>query len=196
MSKGNSLKNDGRDIGNYASRYPKDVQKRLRLEAAYVFLVFIIGNILLLLNYLGLFESFLNLSDDRAIIFRKVMYCGFSALIGGATFGLKYFYRVVARGEWNEDRIFWRIFSPWIGASLSIATAAIMIDDISASSSLAVVLGYIAGYFSDEVAGKLYDVANVLFISPKPPKHEEKNCPNCPFACVEKRGKCDGMDCK
>lgn len=93
-----------------------------------------------------------------------MVYCVASGLLGGSTFGMKYFYRVVARGFWNEDRVYWRIFSPWIAVALSIVMAAIMIKDVSSSSSLAITIGFLTGYFSDEAVSKMYDVACILFL--------------------------------
>ena len=55
-------------------------------------------------------------------------------------------------------------FSPLIAVSLSVVMSAIMIKDISASSSMAIMIGYLTGYFSDEAVSKMYDVACVLFL--------------------------------
>lgn len=165
MGKEGELPNDGRKKGQYETRYndPK-CQRKIKRDAIYIIFLLLLALSCMLLNFLGVFEKFLGLKDDVAIIFRKVSYCVIAGLLGGATFGMKYFYRVVARGLWNEDRVYWRMFSPLIAVSLSLIMAAIMIKDVSSSSSLAITIGFLSGYFSDEAVSKMYDVACVLFL--------------------------------
>ena len=159
------LPDDGRVRGDYETRYkdPKCKIKKKR-DAVYITSLLLLALICMLLNFLGIFENFFRLEGEKKIIFHKVMYCVISGLLGGATFGMKYFYRVVARGLWNEDRVYWRLFSPLIAISLSVVMAAIMVKDVSSSSALAISIGFLTGYFSDEAVSKMYDVACVLFL--------------------------------
>lgn len=164
-NKKDELPNDGREKGSYESRYKnKECQKKIKRDALYISILLALSLILIFLNFLNFFENILGLSGDKSIIFHKVVYCVTSGLLGGSTFGMKYFYRVVARGFWNEDRVYWRIFSPWIAVALSIVMAAIMIKDVSSSSALAITIGFLTGYFSDEAVSKMYDVACILFL--------------------------------
>ena len=164
-NKKDELPNDGREKGSYESRYKnKECQKKIKRDALYISILLVLSMILIFLNFLNFFENILGLSGDKSIIFHKVVYCVTSGLLGGSTFGMKYFYRVVARGFWNEDRVYWRIFSPWIAVALSIVMAAIMIKDVSSSSALAITIGFLTGYFSDEAVSKMYDVACILFL--------------------------------
>ena len=164
-NKKDELPNDGREKGSYESRYKnKECQKEIKRDALYISILLALSMILIFLNFLNFFENILGLSGDKSIIFHKVVYCVTSGLLGGSTFGMKYFYRVVARGFWNEDRVYWRIFSPWIAVALSIVMAAIMIKDVSSSSALAITIGFLTGYFSDEAVSKMYDVACILFL--------------------------------
>ncbi len=164
-NKNDELPNDGREKGSYESRYKnKECQKKIKRDALYISILLALSMILIFLNFLNFFENILGLSGDKSIIFHKVVYCVTSGLLGGSTFGMKYFYRVVARGFWNEDRVYWRIFSPWIAVALSIVMAAIMIKDVSSSSALAITIGFLTGYFSDEAVSKMYDVACILFL--------------------------------
>lgn len=165
MMKREQVATDGRVRGDYESRYlDKKIKIRIWIEAGYIMMLFIGALICLLCNFLGIFEHYFQLTGERAIIFHKVLYCVLSGLLGGVTFGMKYFYRVVARGLWNKDRVFWRLFSPMIAVSLSVVMSAIMVKDISSSSSMAITIGYLTGYFSDEAVSKMYDVACVLFL--------------------------------
>lgn len=164
-NKKDELPNDGREKGSYESRYKnKECQKKIKRDAIYSSVLLMLSMILIFMNFLNFFENILGLSGDKSIIFHKVVYCVASGLLGGSTFGMKYFYRVVARGFWNEDRVYWRIFSPWIAVALSIVMAAIMIKDVSSSSALAITIGFLTGYFSDEAVSKMYDVACILFL--------------------------------
>lgn len=180
MDKKDELPNDNREKGDYESRYKdKECQKKIKRDAYYISTLLAVSVICILLNFLNVFEIIFNLSGDKAVIFHKAMYCVTSGLLGGTTFGMKYFYRVVARGLWNEDRVYWRIFSPWIAVSLSIVMAAIMIKDVSASSAVAITIGFLTGYFSDEAVSKMYDVACVLFLKPdsgRERKEDEIDC--------------------
>lgn len=164
MRNDQELQSDGRERGSYQTRYPECYRKKIKGEAIYIS-VLLLGSILgIFFNYLGWFEKILHLENDKAIIFHKVAYCVCSGLMGGATFSIKYFYRVVARGYWNEDRRYWRIMSPWISIPLSVVMAAIMVKDVSSSSAFSVTIGFLTGYFSDEAVSKMYDVACVLFL--------------------------------
>src|SRR3546814_6990402 len=51
-------------------------------------------------------------STCQPMVFNRYSYLFFSGVLGGTLFGLKYLYKVVARGWWNEDRELWRFFSP------------------------------------------------------------------------------------
>lgn len=155
---------DGRRKLDYKTRYPeKECKKKIIRDAIYLVVLLIVGIVAMYLNFIGILVDFFNVSGYKAIIFTKVNYCIIAGLLGGTTFGIKYFYRVVARGWWNEDRVFWRFFSPIISIPISMVIASIMIDDVISSSSLAITIGFLTGYFSDEAVGKMYDVACALF---------------------------------
>lgn len=157
--------NDGRKKGDYKTRYTdKKCQFKIKRDAIYISVLLFLALLSILLNFLEVFEIILKLEGDKKIIFHKAMYCVTAGLLGGSTFGMKYFYRVVARGLWNEDRVYWRLFSPFIAVSLSVVMAAIMVKDVFSSSALAVSVGFLTGYFSDEAVSKMYDVACVLFL--------------------------------
>ncbi|HJA82090.1 MAG TPA: hypothetical protein H9776_10230 [Candidatus Mediterraneibacter intestinipullorum] len=165
MNNEENLSNDGRIKGEYKTRY-EDKRCRIKIirDAIYITFLMILALVCVFLNFLGVFEDFLGVQGDQKIVFHKVIYCVSSGLLGGSTFGMKYFYRVVARGLWNEDRVYWRFFSPFIAVSLSLVMAAIMVKAVLSSSSMAISIGFLTGYFSDEAVSKMYDVACVLFL--------------------------------
>lgn len=156
---------DGRDVGDYHTRYTDPrCREKIRRDAIIIFGYLCIALLIIFCNFLEVFEIWLGLAGEKKIIFHKVIYCVSAGLLGGATFGLKYFYRVVARGIWNEDRVYWRIFSPIIAVPLSLVMSAIMVKNVYSSSALAISIGFLTGYFSDEAVSKMYDVACVLFL--------------------------------
>lgn len=159
------LPNDGREKGDYKTRYTdKKCQCKIKRDAIYISFLLFLALVSMLLNFLEVFETVLKLEGEKRMIFHKAVYCVTAGLLGGSTFGMKYFYRVVARGLWNEDRVYWRIFSPFIAVSLSVVMAAIMVKDVFSSCTLAISIGFLTGYFSDEAVSKMYDVACVLFL--------------------------------
>ena len=161
------LPDDNRGLFESESRYKslraKKYQKR---EAIYLGIILFINMGLILLNYLDIayrLLSYLN-SDINYMICKKLIYCILFGLLGGITFDIKYFYRAVARGQWHEDRIFWRIFTPWVSIPLSLVMAAIMNKTVIESNiAIAICIGFFSGYFSDDAIGKMSDVAQVIF---------------------------------
>jgi hypothetical protein len=100
--------------------------------------------------------------------------------MGGTMFGLKWQYRVAARGWWHKDRRVWRLCSPWLSAALAMMIG-IAIDgglfglsfsqgSMNAASTLLSV-GFVTGYFADSALAKLQEIASVVFSAKtEPPK--------------------------
>ena len=165
MDNEDNLFNDGRIKGEYRTRYAdKRCRRKILRDAIYITFLMFLAFVCIFLNFFGVFEEFFELQGEQKIVFHKIIYCVSSGLLGGSTFGMKYFYRVVARGLWNEDRVYWRFFSPLIAVSLSLVMSAIMVKAVLSSSSMAISIGFLTGYFSDEAVSKMYDVACVLFL--------------------------------
>lgn len=161
-----SGKTDERNQGDWKSRYTdKAVCVRQKEEAAYLLILVVISFIVLLLNHIGVFERWFCLSDVRQLIFSKMLTCAMCGLLGGTIFDMKWFYKSIAHGFWNIDRIYWRVFSPIISMSFAFGLACILSDNviITGNGFSAASLGFLAGYFSDEAVGKMAEVAKVLF---------------------------------
>lgn len=173
MNEKEPITTDGRKMGDYKTRYP-DCKLKILRDATYVLVLMLGALLLLFLNFLGIIENAdcLALTPEQKCIFHNVGYCMFAGLLGGATFGMKYLYRVVAHGFWSEDRLLWRIFAPLISLPLSLVMGVIMFNDISSSATMAIVVGFFTGYFSDEAVGKMYELAGVLFNRPDKPCNE------------------------
>lgn len=167
------LNDDERLRFNWQTRYPAaEAQQLIRRESWYVVTVVIIALLGLFTIWHGYFISVIQEScvGCASGTLRKYMYLFFSGLLGGSMFGLKYLYKVVARGYWNRDRAIWRYTSPLLSAGLALATGALTDAGIfgfatssSNSSSSFVALGFIVGYFADRASGKMQEVAETLF---------------------------------
>lgn len=156
---------DGRKKGEWQSRYTEKLPKVFHvLEAVYLFILYISSFALIILNYKGCIAEFLNISPEKSVIFTKMFYCCISGLLGGTVFTTKWFYRSIARGYWNIDRIYWRLFTPLISLVFAFALGCILNESIIYGDGFsAASLGFLSGYFSDQAAGKMSDVATVLF---------------------------------
>ena len=161
-----SGKTDERLKGEWKSRYPdKKAKIKQSIEACYILIVVVVAFITLLLNYIGILEDWLNIPDGKQLYFSRIVTCTLCGLLGGAIFDMKWFYKSIAHGFWNEDRLYWRIFMPIISLSLAFCLACIFKDNIVVYGDgfSAATIGFLSGYFSDEAVGKMAEVAKVLF---------------------------------
>ena len=116
----------------------------------------------------GWVSYLLSVSPAEAIVLKKYGYYAISGMLGGVAFGIKYFYRVVARGFWHEDRIIWRLLSPFLSMTLAFIVGALieasLISTRGPNTAAAFVsIGFLVGYFADKAVAKMYEIANVIF---------------------------------
>lgn len=171
------LPTDGREKFQWESKYGNSTEpkKRMRIEAIYLIFLLLSAFICIILNYEGVFHKIFKVPNIEKEQFSRIVYCLSAGLLGGVTFSIKVFYRAVARGYWNWDRIYWRIFSPLISLSVTSVVAAFMIDSVlNPKEYWAFSIGYFAGYFSENAVGKMCDIAIVLFSTPSIEKSEEE----------------------
>ncbi|MGR4895406.1 hypothetical protein ACIPR8_09040 [Stenotrophomonas sp. LARHCG68] len=167
------LNDDERERFHWETRYPdKTARKLILIESVFVVCIIMLALIGLLVTWHGGIIDFVQSTCEGCGpgTLRKYMYMFFSGLLGGSMFGLKYLYKVVARGYWNQDRAIWRYTSPLLSAGLALATGALTDAGIfgfatssAGSSSSFVALGFIVGYFADRASGKMQEVAETLF---------------------------------
>lgn len=174
---------DGRSPLDWATKYPSEAQKRIRLEAAYVvgiFIVFLIG-VFILLYFATIAESKIvgdeaNPSDGDLTNPTNRCFLGYvcawvAGTVGGSLFGLKWMYHSVAKGLWHEDRRLWRILTPHVSGAVSlftmllISSGLLQIFDARLIERHGAVLGFgfLVGYFSDKALAKLAETADTLF---------------------------------
>ncbi len=166
--KENNDETDGRQKFDYKSGYPIEAKKEIRCEAIFLFLILFLSLIALYFVWTGCISSSLGLLGEQSQIFKKYALFAISGMLGGIIFGMKYFYRVVARGYWHQDRRTWRLMSPFISMVIALITGTLinanMVNGQEVASGASVVaIGFLAGYFADEAVGKMYEIANVIF---------------------------------
>lgn len=178
------LNDDERKFLYWQTRYPdKEARNKIRCETIFVVSVIAICLALLFIVWHG--------GSVRALVdtcqpncqlptLKKYSYLLISGILGGALFGLKYLYKVVARGYWNQDRAIWRYTSPVLSGGLALASGALtdagvfgFATSYASGGSSYVALGFIVGYFADSASRKLQEVAETLFGHPavKPRKN-------------------------
>lgn len=164
--------NDGREQGNWRTRYCAKAWCWIALEGVYLaaFLSFSLYVLYLIWNghvYALVSGGCLNGCSETT--FSRFASLTDAGVIGGLLFGIKYLYRVVARGYWNADRVLWRLLEPCLAGVLALGVGALVdsgilvftVHNVSNISYFAI--GFITGFFADNVAGKLKGVADHLF---------------------------------
>lgn len=181
------LNDDERQRFNWQSRYNDEAKAKIHRESVYVVLVVIASLTCVFLTWHGKPLELLmtGCTDCSLQSLRRYSYVFFSGVLGGGLFGLKYLYKVVARGWWNEDRAIWRYASPLLSGGLAFAAGALaqagifgFADGAGASAVSFVALGFIVGYFADKASGKMQEVAETLF--GKQPAPQSKPKPTLP----------------
>lgn len=173
------LNTDKRDEGNWESRYSKEARVEIRIEACIVSAVFILTLVALLSTWTGRLHQIMTGGCGNCLVttFNQYSYFFLGGLLGGNLYGVKYLYKVVARGYWNIDRRLWRLFSPFMAGGLALAVGALVESGMlglttktSAPASF-FSLGFIAGYFADSALAKMQEIAETVFGSSDRRKH-------------------------
>jgi hypothetical protein len=172
---------DGRQAYEWRSRYAREAVSHIRIDAAYIaiLLVLVLGAILL--TWRGIFYELVGsgCASCGGRVFGKYSFYFLGGMLGGILFGIKYLYKVVARGRWHLDRRLWRLFSPWLSGSLALVVGALLESGVLGltmkinSGAAFLSYGFITGYFADRAIDKMHEVAETLFGAPgrkDPPK--------------------------
>ena len=159
---------DGRDQYEWKTRYPSDAVFQIRCEGAYLFLVLVASLFLIFACWQGFLFSYLALTPEQIVSLKKYTFYAASGMLGGVVFGIKFFYRVVARGFWHQDRRIWRIMSPILAMILAFATGTLIDANLFAirgptSTPAFVSIGFLTGYFADQANAKMCEIAAVIF---------------------------------
>ncbi|MDQ7966544.1 hypothetical protein RDI61_21210 [Pseudomonas plecoglossicida] len=165
------VNSDHRKEGDWESRWCDAARKEIRRDAVYVGIVFAITILALFLTWRGTTFSILAYGCDTCSSAKFNQYAFFflGGLLGGTMFGVKYLYKVVARGYWNIDRRLWRIFSPFLSGGSALAIGGLLDSGMlglsikAASMSFYFSLGFISGYFADSALAKMQEIADTVF---------------------------------
>lgn len=177
------INDDGRELGKWESRYPEVALKKIRTDAIVVSVAFCISLIGTVMTWRGdvLQLASYNCYQCNVGSLNQYSYVFFAGLLGGSLYGIKYLYKVVARGYWNIDRRLWRLFSPPLAAGLALGTGAFVQAGVfgfslgeSTSGASYFALGFITGYFADRAIGKMQEIAETVFGDPHRQHHHPK----------------------
>ncbi|MFJ5334834.1 hypothetical protein ACIPTZ_07795 [Pectobacterium sp. CHL-2024] len=166
-----AINHDGREIGKWESRWDKKAINHIRVDAIYVASILIITLITIFLVWKGSVFNLLVGECKNCDIRRFNQFALFflGGMLGGTMFGIKYLYKVVARGYWNLDRRLWRVFTPFLSGVLAFTIGALIDSGMlglslkSSSSTFYLSLGFITGYFADSALAKMQEIANTVF---------------------------------
>lgn len=158
------LVTDGRCKYETETGYVEEDLKKIRRESIFLFVVLFVSLGLLLLNITGQIVSLLQLEGVQANILQHYLTYFLSGILGGILFGMKIFYRYVAKGRWHLDRRYWRIMSPFIAGAIALVIGSMAeVGVVDEPNGWSILVGFLAGYFADRAVGKMIDVAKVLF---------------------------------
>jgi hypothetical protein len=176
-------------LGQWASRYGGSAWIQISIEFAYLVLVlFACTAGLIWIGYhvappspadhqsVTLFGIPFDYPNDRN--FLLWMSVGFSGMVGGSCFALKWLYHSVAKGLWNRDRVLWRLIVPVLSGSVAVfvsmlvASGILSLIDSKFFSNFygAAGVGWLVGYFSDNVLASLQKLAHKWFGTVDDPK--------------------------
>lgn len=167
---GEHINDDERCRGDYKSRYPSKIRHRAYGEAAFVVVMLVLALLAIFLTWRGVVADWLACEKCSHATLDRYAYVLFGGLLGGSLFGLKYIYKVLAHGFWNEDRIVWRVSSPLLSAGFAFALGVLAqaglfgfdMNDAHGPASF-ISLGFITGYFADGASRKMQEIADIVF---------------------------------
>jgi hypothetical protein len=159
---------DGRKQGDWNSRYPRKAWIQIICEGLWLLVLFFLSMTMIFSVWKGWICSICSPTSVQEPALRKFVYYASAGMLGGTVFGIKYFYRSIARGWWHQDRVIWRLKSPLIATALALIVGALLDWGAIASTNprsgaVFVSIGFLVGYFADKAIAKMYEVANVVF---------------------------------
>ena len=153
---------------DWKSVYPKEAWHQIRLEGIYLgLLAAVLGATVIAMLLLAPFSKHPET--------RPILICALGGITGSWMYSAKIYVSVVTRKEWNQDYIVWRLVSPFSGIFLSVSTYTTIRTgllgvtftphetDANYLNYYAYAIGFLVGLFSDEVMGKLAEVAKTIF---------------------------------
>jgi hypothetical protein len=160
---------DGRERGNWESRYDENAQTFIKKEKLYLIWCFItcfLLTIFLSFAYEGCITNLFCVPKDTYTL----SFAFLGGFLGGTLYSMKWLIHSVGKNNWNRDRHLWRILTPLLSAAIALLFIILLnndyipIEKMKALTMLKVFgVATLVGYFSDNAIGKLAEVAQVLF---------------------------------
>ncbi|WP_016954507.1 hypothetical protein [Catenovulum agarivorans] len=168
------INTDDRNKYEWQSKWCEESSKKIKTEAIWMGALFFLSLLLMVLAWRG--DIYRVLTYDCLTCATQIdqyIFIFIGGLFGGTIFGLKYLYKVVARGHWHLDRKLWRIFSPLLSAGVALAFGTLFDSGIigleinTDKPSGYFAIGFLTGYFADSAIAKMQEVAETLFAKQK-----------------------------
>ena len=158
---------DGRKQYEWETKYPPKIRRLMMKEAMYIAVWFMVACTILILNYFRTFNVIFGIAPER-LSFAYYLYFIASGLLGGVVFEMKCLCTVVAKGYWHKDRRLWRMLTPLVSMGTAyiigaMVGAGLLSVENNSTNAWAIAIGFFSGYFADEAAGKMKEIALVFF---------------------------------
>lgn len=160
---------DGRVPGTWRTRYTDPLaRKQIIVEAAYLIIAIAAAYGTISALALEWPRPALGVTSERWVELAPYGYSIAGGFLGGSLFSAKWLIHTIARGTWNQDRIGWRFFTPWIGAGAGFLVVALSISrlvplfdsDLVRSGAGSTGVALLVGFFADRTFSRLEGFAS------------------------------------
>lgn len=169
---------DGREPGDFESRYPASAWLQIAGELGYLIIVLAASffSLVLLAKYVVLEQTEGLISDllgdmpkgEPLVTWAAMTLAG---VCGGCSSSLKWLYHGVAKKRWHRDRVIWRlvvpvlsgVLAPFVGLMVYSGLIPFLNGSPISTPVAGAAFGFFVGFFSDNVLASLQKVAYRLF---------------------------------
>ncbi len=152
----------------WASRYPDDAWKRIKLEGVFLACIPLLGALVIAILLLGEFAAHPTV--------RAILICGLGGITGSWMYSVRVYVHSVMRGHWRTDYVVERLTTPFTGVFLAVSAYTLIetgmlgitfnIKQDSDRAFYMYAVGFFVGLFSEDVMGKLTGIAKNFFGKP------------------------------
>lgn len=152
----------------WASRYPDDAWKRIKLEGVFLACVPLLAALVIAILLLGQFTG-------HATV-RAILICGLGGITGSWMYSVRVYVHSVMRGHWRSDDVVERLTTPFTGVFLAVSAYTLIetgmlgvtfnVKQQTDPAFYMYAVGFFVGLFSEDVMGKLTGIAKNFFGKP------------------------------
>lgn len=155
---------DGREVGDWKSRYTDSrARRQMVCEALYLLAAITAAIAIIVAVALEFPRSSVGLTRDRWQALAPFAYAWAGGGLGGALFSAKWLIHTIGRGTWNQDRVAWRVFTPWLGAGAGLLVVLLAVSrvvpifdpDLVGTGPGATGIALLVGFFADRTFSRL-----------------------------------------